>query len=102
MELIVDADRAVYDLKLDGATLLTGAAFLESSPSVERVVFRTGAFRLRDFTRRPDDNGMPDRIPGADVVQPTSRFDLDNVALEQQTPFLREGCISPARPNPAH
>ena len=89
VELIVDGVRQIYDLKVDGATVLTGAAFRESALSVERVVFRTGEFRLRDFTRRPHTApSVTTRFPNADVLQPTSRFDLDNVALEKQTPYL--------------
>jgi len=81
VELIVNGPRRVYDLTVDGVNLLKDAAFLETASGVERIVFRTGAFRLRDFTRRPDDDGLPNRIPAADVMQPTTRYDLDNISL---------------------
>ena len=83
VELVVDAASQTYTLKVDGIAALTNAAFLESSGSVERIVFRTGEFRLRDFTRRPQVDGtwLTNRIPNADVVQPNTRYDLDNVTL---------------------
>jgi len=83
VDLDVDATRRTYTLKVDGVATLTDGAFLESADSVERIVFRTGEFRLRDFTRRPQVDGtwLADRIPGADVMQPATRYDLDNVSL---------------------
>jgi hypothetical protein len=83
LDLAVDAASGTYTLKVDGEAVLTDGTFLESADSVERVVFRTGEFRLRDFTRRPQVDGtwLTDRIPGADVMQPTTRYDLDNVSL---------------------
>ena len=83
VELAVDADRQSYSMIVEGSLALTNAAFLETLGSVERIVFRTGEFRLRDFTRRPQVDGtwLTNRIPNADVEQPTSRYDLDNVKL---------------------
>ena len=83
VELAVDAEAQCYSMIVDGSLVITNAAFLENSGSVERIVFRTGEFRLRDFTRRPQVDGtwLTNRIPNADVVQPTSRYDLDNVRL---------------------
>ncbi len=83
VELVVDAASRTYTLKVDGVAVLMDGAFLESADSVERVVFRTGEFRLRDFTRRPQVDGtwLTNRIPNADVVPPTSRYDLDNLSL---------------------
>jgi len=86
VELLVDGAVRQYDLKVNDADVLNDAAFLETASTVERIVFRTGAFRLRDFRRRPHVDGtwLTDRIPNADVLQPTSRFDLDNIILESQ------------------
>jgi hypothetical protein len=83
LDLVVDAVSRRYTLKVDGEVALADGAFLESADSVERIVFRTGEFRLRDFTRRPqvDGNWLTDRIPNADVMQPTTHYDLDNVCL---------------------
>ena len=86
VEMSIDCSSQRYDLKVDGKLALSDAAFLERTARVERVVFRTGVFRLRDFRRRPHVDGtwLTDRIPNADVLQPTSRFDLDNIILESQ------------------
>jgi hypothetical protein len=83
MDLVVDAASRTFALKVDGVAVLTNGAFRESADSVERIVFRTGEFRLRDFTRRPQVDGtwLTDRIPGADVMQPITQYDLDNVSL---------------------
>jgi len=88
MEMVVDGKAPRYDLKVNGDEVLSDAAFLESTASVERIVFRTGEFRLRDFDRRPHVDGtwLTSRVPNADVVQPASRFDLDNVSLERLAP----------------
>ena len=79
----MDAVSRRYTLKVDGVPVLTDGDFLETADSVERIVFRTGEFRLRDFTRRPQVDGtwLTDRLPGADVMQPTTMYDLDNVSF---------------------
>ena len=80
-----------YDLIVDGVPVLLNAGFLETADSdVERITFRTGAFRLRDFFRRPADPGDPgqaltNRLENADVKPAQSRYDLDNVALVTNT-----------------
>lgn len=78
--MILDGKSQTYDLKVDGNLLLEGAAFLESASDVERIVFRTGEFRLRNFVRRPHAKGvwLKDRIPNADVKLDATCFDLDN------------------------
>jgi len=83
LELALDSARHLYTLTVDGASIITDGAFLENADSVERIVFRTGEFRLRDFTRRPQVDGtwLTDRIPGADVMQPTTQYDLDKISL---------------------
>jgi hypothetical protein len=88
MEIVVDGVAGQYDLSVDGHNVIDDAAFLESATQVERIVFRTGAFRLRDSERRPFEDGtyLTTRIPNADVPQAVSRFDIDNVTLEKQVP----------------
>jgi hypothetical protein len=82
LELLVDGGRQVYTLKVDGVEVLKNAAFHESTPTVERVVFRTGEFRLRDFNRRRHTEPfLTTRVPNADVPEPPRRFDLDNVTI---------------------
>jgi len=84
--LTIDCAGRQYDLHINDRLQLEKAEFLEQTPSVERIVFRTGAFRLRDRDRRPfvDEDLLTDRIPGADEPQPASRFDLDDVILEKK------------------
>jgi len=88
IEIAIDGTAGQYDLHVNGEPVLEDAAFLEEASDVERIVFRTGAFRLRDRDRRPyvDEDLLTDRIPGADVLQPASLFDLDDVVLEKRMP----------------
>jgi hypothetical protein len=82
VELLVDGRRQVYTLKVDGVDVLKNASFREATPTVERVVFRTGEFRLRDFARRRHTEPfLTTRLPNADVPEPPRQFDIDNVAL---------------------
>jgi len=88
VEMAIDGAAGQYDLRVNGKLVFENAAFPEQASKVERIVFRTGAFRLRDRDRRPyvDEDLLTDRVPGADVLQPVSRFDLDDVVLEKETP----------------
>jgi hypothetical protein len=89
LELRISAAAQSYSLTVDGAQVLSGAAFLEAVSTVERITFRTGAFRLRDFDRRPiNDPWLSTRIPGADVKQAPSRFDVDAVALGREVALI--------------
>jgi len=90
VEILIDAISGRYHLRVNGTPALTNGEFLESAATVERIVFRTGAIRLRDFTRRPyvDGTWLTDRIPNADVLKVTSRFDIDAVALEKRNPLI--------------
>jgi hypothetical protein len=80
VEIIIDGKSQEYDLKVNGDLALENAAFLESAADVERIVFRTGEFRQRNFIRRPHakNSYLEDRIGNPDVKLPTTRFDLDN------------------------
>ena len=80
VEIIIDAASQEYDLKINSDPVLERAAFLESAKDVERIVFRTGQFRLRDYIRRPHakNSYLKDRIPNPDVKLLTTRYDLDN------------------------
>lgn len=83
VDLDVFGDSRRYNLRINGNSVLSNAAFLESTPTVERLVFRTGAFRLRDMTRRPYQDGqwLTDRLPNADVPLTAAQYDLDNVSI---------------------
>ncbi|MBW2527578.1 MAG: hypothetical protein JRI23_25575 [Deltaproteobacteria bacterium] len=83
VEIQVAGDDQRYSLSVDGVEVLSSAACLEDCTTVERITFRTGRFRLRDFNRRPtDDPWLSTRLAGADAMQPRSLFDIDDVALE--------------------
>ncbi|HNQ90088.1 MAG TPA: hypothetical protein PKM73_15840 [Verrucomicrobiota bacterium] len=82
LDLLVDGNRQVYTLRVDGVDVLTNASFRDATPTVERLVFRTGEFRLRDFSRRRHTEPfLTTRLPNADVPEPSRQFDIDNVAL---------------------
>jgi len=93
--LAVDTRTARYDLQLNGRPALKVAAFAETlsnegnpyrslyqSPTVERIEFRTGKYRLSDMSRYPTGKNDflrndPD-LPGADETVPNAAFDLDD------------------------
>jgi hypothetical protein len=103
LDIDVDAVAGEYDLHVDGEVVADGAAFAEAldhganpydssaaGPTVERVVFRTGIHRMRDFSRYGfQANGYkmyePD-LPGPD--EPVSRtvVDIDNVKTRTTRP----------------
>jgi hypothetical protein len=91
----VDTTAGKYDLKLKKKNIVSGAPFAEtltntnnpykskfSSPTVERIVFRTGVYRLNDFSRYGEGGSeyltdKPD-LPGADEAVENAVFDIDN------------------------
>jgi hypothetical protein len=79
--IIADTTAGKYDLMLNGKKVVSEASFAEaltntdnpykskfSTPTVERIVFRTGVYRLTD---KPD-------LPGADEAVENAVFDIDN------------------------
>jgi hypothetical protein len=82
LELVVDGQRQAYTLRVEGVDVFKNASFREATATVERLVFRTGEFRLRDFTRRRHTEPfLTTRLPNADVPEPLRQFDIDNVTL---------------------
>jgi hypothetical protein len=82
VEVIIDARNQTYSIKVDRREVLTKAPFLEPTDTVERMTFRTGEFRLRDFNRRRHTEPfLTTRIPNADLPEPPRQFDIDNVRL---------------------
>ena len=78
----MDTRNQAYSVKVDGREVLTKAPFLEPADTVERIMFRTGEFRLRDFNRRRHTEPfLTTRLPNADLPEPPRRFDIDNVKL---------------------
>jgi hypothetical protein len=86
--LSFNSESKTYDLRIGGQSLVKGARFMrsEGTDTLERLVFRTGAFRLNDFSRRPyeHDKWLTDRLPGADTVAPIASYDIDNVTVIKQ------------------
>jgi hypothetical protein len=103
LDIDVDTTAGEYDLHVDGEEVVDGAAFAErlddtgnpygspfEDPTVERVVFRTGIYRMKDFSRYGfQANGYkkyePD-LPGADEPVARTVVDLDNVRTETARP----------------
>jgi len=93
----ISADTAAgkYDLKLNNKEVVSGASFAEAltntdnpykskftTPTVERIVFRTGAYRQKDFSRYgfgANDylKHEPD-LPNADEAVDNAIFDIDD------------------------
>jgi len=93
--IAVDTTAGKYDLQLNGKKVVSGASFAETldntdnpykskftTPTVERIVFRTGAYRLKDFSRygfgaNDYRKNEPD-LPGADEAVDNAVFDIDD------------------------
>jgi hypothetical protein len=92
----VDTTARNYDLTIDGNKVVSGGAFAEAidnkdnpyksrfaTPTVERIVFRTGTWRMEDFSRygfSANDyrKNEPD-LSGADDAVAEAIYDIDNV-----------------------
>lgn len=79
VELAINAADGMYDLSLDGTSMIRSAAFAEPAASVERLSFRTGAFRAEP-TRQADRYAGGD-LPNADEPAPLATFFLDDVRV---------------------
>ena len=96
-KVVIDVDTIAgkYDLTLNGKKVVSGAAFAETldntgnpyksrfaMPTVERIVFRTGSWRMKDFSRYGfGDNDYRKNEPdlaGADEAVAKAIFDIDN------------------------
>ncbi len=80
--LEVDVDQQQYDLYLNDEALLQAAPFREPVESLERLEFRTGAYRQRNKHRydllAPKDDGLP----GADEKHHRiSDYKIDDIAI---------------------
>ena len=76
VKIRVDLSSSEYDLTIDNNEVLSNANFAESVTSVERVVVRTGEYRLSD--ERPHTPDWDD-FPNADDPVTLAVFDLDDV-----------------------
>ncbi|HUT30470.1 MAG TPA: PA14 domain-containing protein [Sedimentisphaerales bacterium] len=95
IEIDVDTSAGKYDLKVDGKDVVSGAGFAEkldntgnpykskfTVPTVERIVFRTGTWRMKDFSRygfgaNDYRENEPD-LSGADEAVAEAIYDIDN------------------------
>lgn len=75
------APEGSFDCYLDGKKVLSGAALAEAVKSVERISFRTGAYR--DIPHRTTPNETPEPpLPGADEKIKKAIFYIDDVVLK--------------------
>jgi hypothetical protein len=97
VKLDIDVDTAAgkYDLTVNGTKVVTAASFAEvldntnnpykskfTIPTIERIVFRTGTWRMKDFSRygfgaNDYRKNEPD-LSGADEAVDNSVYDIDN------------------------
>jgi hypothetical protein len=78
--LTLDTTAARYDVALDGRRVLQHAAFAEVAATVERLSFRTGAFRLEP-TRQSDRYAIEDDLPHPDDSVAPATYYVDNVSI---------------------
>jgi hypothetical protein len=76
--LTADAGSGKYSVSIDGKRVLNGAAFAESVLSLERVSFRTGAYRPSP-ARNIDPEKILIDLPGADNPVQTATYYIDDV-----------------------
>jgi hypothetical protein len=66
-----------FDIEIDGQTLLAGAEFLDPVAPLERISFRTGAFRMSPTLRDPKSPG--EDLAGTDEPLSEAVFYVDDV-----------------------
>lgn len=72
-----------FDLLLNGKKVLSGAALAEAVKSVERISFRTGAYRDIPNRRTPNEEPGPP-LPGADEKISKAIYYVDDVKLRSE------------------
>ncbi len=81
LALSVDTDQQTYSVRVGGEEKLSDAPFYEKTEALERLEFRTGGFRMDDFSRL---GAWPDypktTLPNPDTPSPMATFDIDDVA----------------------
>ena len=81
-----DQGKGVFDVTLDGQTLLAGAEFPDPTSPLERISFRTGEFRTSPTYRDPKSPG--EDLPGNDDPAPEAVFYVDDVSVRANGAFL--------------
>ena len=76
-----DQVKGIFDVTLDGQTLLAGAEFPDPTAPLERISFRTGEFRTSPTIRDPKSPGAD--FPGADTPVPEALFYLDDLSVSE-------------------
>jgi hypothetical protein len=76
-----DQGKGIFDVTLDGQTLLAGAEFPDSTAPLERISFRTGEFRTSPTLRDPKSPG--EDFSNADQPVPEAIFCIDEVSVSQ-------------------
>ena len=79
--LTLDTSTARFDLALNGQKLVSAATLAEAAATVERLSFRTGAFRPEP-TRQTDRYGVLDDLPDLDKPVSPAVFYLDELVIE--------------------
>jgi len=74
-----DQVKGVFDVSVDGQTLLAGAEFPDPVAPLERISFRTGEYRTSPTYRDPKSPG--EDLPGADDPAPEAVFCVDDVSV---------------------
>lgn len=83
-ELTIDASLfGSFDLSIDGKPVLTTAELAEAVVSVERLSFRTGAFRTEPTRRTESEVPVPD-LEGADEPVAAAVFHIDDVSAASE------------------
>ena len=82
LKLTVDANLyGSYSLWINGKELLKNAALAEAVKSVERISFRTGAYRDLPNRTTPNQEDAPP-LEGADVPVSASEYYVDDLKIK--------------------
>ena len=76
-----DQVKGIFDVTLDGQKLLVGAEFPDPTALLERISFRTGAFRTSPTVRDPKSPG--EDFPSVDRPVPEAIFCIDDVSVSE-------------------
>jgi hypothetical protein len=83
VDLKFDVDKGTFDISLAGKPLASATRFAEFVKSVERISFRTGAYR-DEPTLKTSTAGLPDRTtPSPDLPEPLAVFRIDDLMVAQ-------------------
>jgi hypothetical protein len=81
VEIKADADQGRFDVSLDGKPVVSAAAFAEYAKSVERISFRTGAYRNEPTLRSPSETAPDRTTPNPDLPVAPAVFHVDDVTI---------------------